>query len=266
MRQRRQLTLAVLALMLGAAAGARAQSGGTISGIVSDEGGAPIAGADVAASGAKVHAITDSAGRFTLHPLDGGFYTVQARRLGYLAQRVTTDLDKNGHVDLAFHLVVRPALLDSVVVTADGKCPELKYSGFVCRRARGNGVFFTDDDLFDKGAREIGDIFRGVDGFRVEMRPSTFGRIPVPLSTHGGLCLNALVNGRPSALTNPIPRYADQMIAVEIYATAASVPDEYQRYAWGTTGRESQQFESHRGMIPNAAERCALVVYWTRFS
>jgi hypothetical protein len=256
----------VVVLALGAATRAQAQSGATIAGVVVDESGAPIPDADVAASGARVHARTDSAGRFSLSPLDGGFYTVQARRLGYIAQRVTTDLEKNGRVDLTFHLVQRPAMLDSVVVTADGRCAELKYSGFVCRRAAGKGVFFTDEELFDKGAREIGDIFRGVDGFRVEMRPSEFGRIPVPLSTRGGLCLNALVNGRPVALTNPIPRYADQMIAVEIYATASMVPDEYQRYAWGTTGRESQQFGTHRGVIPNATERCALVVYWTRFS
>lgn len=254
--------LALLALILPAAT-ARAQRTGVIAGVVVGEDGKPIADVEVAASADNARARTDSAGRFEIRDLDGGFYTVRARRLGYFPARLTTDLSKNGRADLKIELKVRPAFLDSIVVTASGKCSATGYSGFLCRRQREKGVYLTDDDIFDKNAREIGDIFRGVPGFRIEERPTPFGRLPFPLATHASGCLNALVNGRVVDPTNPIPRFADEMIAVEIYPTPADVPEEYQRFAWGRAGRQTQVFRD-RGM--SSGDRCAVVIYWTRYT
>jgi hypothetical protein len=156
---------------------------------------------------------------------------------------------------------VRPAILDSIVVTASGHCAPAQYSGFMCRRQGGKGVYLTDDDIFDKNAREIGDIFRGVPGFRIEERPTPFGRLPFPFATKASGCLNALVNGRVVDVTNPVPRFADEMIAVEIYASPSEIPEEYSRFAWGRSGRQTQAFRNSGG-----ADRCALVIYWTRYS
>src|SRR5881394_3550790 len=81
---------------------------GSITGTVMDELGHPIVDADVHAFPESVHARTDSAGRFILAKLGSGFYHVRARHLGFTSAEVTTDLAKNGHVDLKFELKARP--------------------------------------------------------------------------------------------------------------------------------------------------------------
>ena len=236
-----------------------AQRTGVIAGTVVDPTGRPLAEAEVIASAENARARTDSAGHFEIRNLEPGQYNVRVRRVGYEPGRSTADLSHGGKVDVRFELKARPALLDSVFIIADGNCPDRSYVGFICRRKTGKGVYFTDDDLFDRNAREIGDIFRGVAGFRIEMRPSPWGQLPTPISTRASLCLNAIVNGMPSASTNPIPRYADELVAVEIYASPSDVPAEYQRFAWGRQGRQTQSYSDRGG----TGDRCSLVVYWT---
>jgi hypothetical protein len=236
---------------------ARAQTGGTIAGVVRDASGAPIAEADVFALPGKARTRTDSAGKFTLTDVSAGFYHVRVRRIGFKPTEITTDITSNGHADLKFELVARPLILDSVVVSADGKCPTMSYMGFACRRQRGKGVYLTDDDLADKGAVELGEVFTDVSGFRIEHRPTRFGLKPIAYSQRG--CLNALVNGRPIALTNQLPRFATEVLAVEIYSLPSSVPVEYQRYVWDRAIRQSST-----PLGPDRGEQaCSLVVYWT---
>jgi hypothetical protein len=149
---------------------------GSITGTVTDELGHPIADADVHAFPESIHARTDSTGHFILTRLGSGFYHVRVRRLGFASTEVTTDLAKNGHVDLKFELKVRPAILDSVVIEASGKCPPISYGGFNCRRRTGKGVYLTDDDIGEKGAIELGDVFDSIPGFRTEVRFTPYGR------------------------------------------------------------------------------------------
>jgi hypothetical protein len=249
------------ALLLALVSGQRgfAQDGATIAGVVRDETGRPIEGADVYAFPEKGRAKTDTAGRFSIRNLPSGYYHVRVRRLGFRPTEVTTELGGNGRVDLKIELALRPAMLDSVIVQADGKCAAVSFTGFNCRKQRGKGVFLTDDDLADKGAIELGEVFRDVNGFRLEMRPTRFGSKPIPFANHG--CLNALVNGRPLALTNPLPQYATELIAVEIYELPSSAPAEYQRYVWD---RSVRQTAAPLGRDRND-QPCSLVVYWTSF-
>lgn len=257
-------SILLLAVLAAAAlpASLSAQKTGVIAGVIVDEGGKPIAEADVVASADNAHVKSDSAGKFEIRNLEAGQYNVRIRRIGFFPARTTADLGRGGRADLHVEMKVRPAILDSVVVVADGKCPDRSYTGFLCRKRAGKGVYMTDDDIFDKNAREIGDVFRGVPGFRIELRPSIWGALPTPLPLKGSRCLNALVNGRLPSPTNQMPRFADQMVAVEIYSTASEVPTEYQAYTWGRQGRQSQVYADRDA----SAEHCALVVYWTILS
>jgi hypothetical protein len=250
-------TAVVLSLLLASALPAQ----GTISGVVLDQAGRPIRDADVMILGDKARGRTDSTGRFTIANVEKGFYHVRARRLGFAPSEVTTDLSKNGKVELSFELKVRPAILDSVRVIASGRCPDRTIIGYYCRKRMTNGVFLSDDDLADRGAIELGDIFRDVDGFRVDMVPTPWGAKPRPLATRGARCLNALVNGLPAASTNQLPEYAVNVIAVEIYASPSDVPSEYQRFVSMRTNRQSSSPVGRDS--PNA--RCSLVVYWTEY-
>ena len=250
----------VLSLASGVSALAQHQSGGTISGTVLDEAGRPIDGADVYAFPEKNRAKSDSTGRFSIGGLPSGFYHVRVRRIGFRPAEVTTDLNTGGHADVKIELAARPVLLDSVIVQADGKCIATSFRGFNCRKQRGKGIYLTDDDIADKGAIELGEVFRDIDGFRLETRPTRYGPKPSPFSTRGG-CINALVNGRPLSLTNPLPLYATDLIAVEIYPTASTAPTEYQRYVWDPTIRQVSPIVGR----DRTDQPCSLAVYWTSF-
>jgi hypothetical protein len=258
-----RVTVAAIVLMtVGGVAevGAQAPAGGTIAGVVLDESGRPVTDADVYALPEKARARTDSAGRFSIAKLGAGFYHVRVRHIGYRPTEITTDLANNGRADLKFELAQRPVVLDSVVVQADGKCPPVSYAGFNCRKRSGKGVYLTDDDLADKGAVELGEVFVDVEGFDIDIRPTRLGLKPVPFAKRGG-CINALVNGRPMALSNPLPDFATELIAVEIYASSRSVPAEYQQYVWSRDIRQSSpRVGKDRGDQP-----CSLAVYWTSF-
>jgi hypothetical protein len=252
--------LLVAACLAGATRVALAQDAvGTITGTVRDEAGHPIANADVAALPGTAHTHTDSAGHFALTPLDGGSYRVRVRHLGYLVNDAAADLPDHGKLDLTFELKIRPAILDTVVVEADGNCAALEFGGFNCRKTRGHGTYLTDDDIADRGENWLGEVFGGVRGFRVDSTATPFGRMPVPVPMVGQRCLAALVNGRPVSLTNQPPRWADQLLGVEIYSSASDVPKEYERYVWHSTPLSL-------GGAERSGTRCSLVVYWTAYS
>jgi hypothetical protein len=236
-------------------------NGASITGVVVDDSGQPIADADVFAFPETARVRTDSAGHFAIVNLDAGSYNVRARHLGFSPGEITADVSKNGHVGVKIEMTRRPVMLDSVVVLADGTCPATSYRGFNCRKRTGKGVYMTDDDLADKGAIELGDAFRDVSGFRLEMAITPYGQKPRPIPTRGSGCLNALVNGRPLAVTNPLPLVATDLLAIEIYSRPSEVPNEYQRYVWQ---RGMRQSSSHLGR-DTANEPCSLVVYWTSY-
>src|SRR5438105_1920628 len=187
---------------------------------------------------------TDSAGRFALTGLGGGSYTVRARKLGFApGDPWTADFSKNSHLEITLELGrVMPAL-DTVVVTADGRCSARSLDGFTCRRARGKGTFLDYTEIDEKDERFTADLFRTIEGFRVDMRPRRAdlpARVVVP--TTGFRCLVQLVDGHPVNPANRIPEYAGDVVALEVYRRRDDVPKEYQTYVF---------------------QPCSLVVYWT---
>ncbi len=140
--------------------------------------------------------------------------------------------------------------LDTVLVNADGSCPERSLDGFMCRKQRGDkGVFMDYMDIDDKDELSTADLFRDIPGFRVDVRPTRTGnrRIPVPA---GLKCLVSLVNGRPATAANFIPDLPGDLMALEVYPLADDVPKEYQRYI----------FDSREG------QRCGLAIYWDMYA
>jgi protocatechuate 3,4-dioxygenase beta subunit len=85
-------------MLLGSAAGAQpttnvqpAEQAAVIHGLVTDDAGAPVAGAMVSAIGAAtIFAISDRSGKFELGALAPGSYLVRAHRAGFAASRTVT--------------------------------------------------------------------------------------------------------------------------------------------------------------------------------
>jgi len=236
----------LLSLLLSATAGA--QQGATITGTVRDSASRPVAGADVVALPGAHRARSDSAGKFTITGLDGGSYTVRARRLGFAPTETTVDISSNARLNIALTLDQRMPMLDTVIVRADGTCPDRTLDAFACHRKFGKGLYLDYTDIDEKDPIYAADIFRDIQGFRVDVRSTRSGpvRVAVPSNFH---CLVSLVDGRPVSPANPIPTSPIDVIALEVYRQPDDVPKDYERYIWPNTGM--------------ATGRCMLVVYWT---
>ncbi|HEY1951317.1 MAG TPA: SusC/RagA family TonB-linked outer membrane protein [Gemmatimonadaceae bacterium] len=115
---------AVLALLVGVASVASAQSGATISGTVSSQDGTPLPGATVLIQGTTIGTHTDDAGRYTIvvpaSRANGQSAVLLARTIGYAATQVPITLTAGANLSQNFSLVVNPLNLDVVVVTGAG--------------------------------------------------------------------------------------------------------------------------------------------------
>jgi len=247
------VAMMLIALPLAAQQPATPPRGGTITGVVRDSLARPVAGADVVAIPGESHARTDSTGRFVLTGLDNGAYTVRARKLGYAPAEWSVDLSKSGRLDIGLVLSQRMAALDTVRVRADGTCSPHSLDGFFCRRKLSKGLFLDYTDIDDKRTTYTADLFRDIDGFRVDVRPTSRGPIRVPVALEGWRCLNTLVDGWPVTGANQIPELSWDVVAMEVYKLPADVPREYEKYAWTSP-------------FARQAARCSLVVYWTQFA
>jgi Carboxypeptidase regulatory-like domain len=139
--------------------------GGTLRGVVRDSANHPLGNAEVVATPGPHRARTDSLGRFTMTGIGGGQYIVHGRKLGYSPGEATADLRDNGSLDVTLTLEHRMADLDTVVVSADGSCPERSVDGFLCRQKRGDkGVFMDYMDIDDKDPLSTADLFRDIPG------------------------------------------------------------------------------------------------------
>lgn len=239
--------LALPLILLPAVAGAQ---GGTLRGVVRDSANRPLANAEVVATPGPHRARSDSLGRFTIAGIGGGQYILHARKLGYSPGEATAELHDNGSLDVTLTLEHRMADLDTVVVSADGSCPERSLDGFLCRQKRGDkGVFMDYLDIDDKDPLSTADLFRDIPGFRVDVRPTRDGnrRIPVASGLH---CLVSLVDGRPATAANFVPDFPGDLMALEVYPTPDEVPKEYQRYMWDS----------------RAGQRCGVAVYWDMYA
>lgn len=227
-----------------------AAQGGTLRGFVRDSADRAVANAEVVATPGPHRARTDSLGRWVMTGVDGGQYQVHARKLGYSPGEATAELHDNGTLEVKLTLEHRMANLDTVVVNADGSCPERTLDGFLCRQKRGDrGVFMDYMDIDDKDQLSTADLFRDIPGFRVDIRPTRNGnrRIPVP---SGLRCLVSLVDGRPATAANFVPDLPGDLMALEVYSTPEEVPKEYQRYMWDS----------------RAGQRCGVAIYWDMYA
>ncbi|HVE35657.1 MAG TPA: carboxypeptidase-like regulatory domain-containing protein [Gemmatimonadaceae bacterium] len=236
---------ALLSLVVASTAAAQ---GATITGTVRDSASRPVANADVVALPGQHRTRSDSAGKFTISGMGGGSYTVRARKLGFAPTETTVDISGDGRLNVVLTLDQRMPTLDTVIVRADGSCPDRTLDAFTCHRKFGKGLYLDYTDIDEKDAIYAADIFRDIQGFRVDVRSTRTGpmRVAVPSNFH---CLVSLVDGRPVSLANPVPTSPIDVIALEVYRQPDDVPKEYERYIWPNTSR--------------ADGRCMLVVYWT---
>lgn len=130
--------------------GANAQS--ILSGIVIDSLGAPIAGAQVSASGVPYRSITDESGGFHMSGVPSGSVQLSVRRLGFSPVILPLTMPSG---DLALDsVVVRllhiPAALPTVTVRKDRVNYTGRLAGYYQRLEKRNGGYFITREQIDR--------------------------------------------------------------------------------------------------------------------
>jgi len=212
-----------------------------VTGIVTNNGGVPLAGAFVTVQGGASTAKTALDGTFTLTGVPLGTQAILVRRVGFSPMERPLDITMNGPNTMAFRLTEYHPQLEPVEVKAK-ITDELQRVGFERRRKRGQGHYLTEDDIDKAQAAYTSDLLRRLAGLRV-LGSGTGLSVT---TSRGNGCVNYLVDRNTVDPDNKLS--IDEVVnprdvaAIEFYQPI-DIPAEFE------TGRNSG---------------CGLVVIWTR--
>jgi hypothetical protein len=245
----------ILAGMAGAAvcltnASAAAQAGaigtGGIKGFVHDSGGLGIVGVEVTIAGSANRYETDESGKFELAKISPGSLSLRFRRLGFRPDTIELTIMAGQTVPLDLRINRVAIAIAPMIVYGRGTLTGWR-AGFYSRRDRGNGHFYTREEIEKRNPAMTTDLFRTIPGARVMNGPGGFQRFIRFRGNRAGCAPLTWLDGSPLGagefdLDAISPRSIE---AMEIYAGPATVPS---------------QFVSVRGV----ASACGVIVIWTR--
>jgi hypothetical protein len=201
----------------------------TLTGVVYNNAGRGIPGADVTVQGAASTTVTDSTGHFQLHNLPGGTQTLAIRKVGYGEKDLPVDVSATNPQNLIVKIEQAAPVLAKVTVTAKWE-QELKKIGFTDRQKTGLGRYQTREEIEGKLPQNITDVFATTPGLQVDY---SSGQQPVLKSSRsaGGGCVNYYIDGIQYKEQSP-GDINDYMRPTEIEATevynAEETPGEFQ--------------------------------------
>jgi hypothetical protein len=121
------------------------------------------------ASGDRLIAVSDSAGRFTIRVKGAGVYRISAAHLSYATSTATLDLAEQVQVEVLLRLAVAALELPALEVIARSRAPDafLEQVGFYDRKGAGFGVFLDPDEIERRRPLHTTDLFQRMSGVRV---------------------------------------------------------------------------------------------------
>ena len=214
-----------------------------MSGKVTDKKGNALPGASVSVQGAAPTTTTNDAGQYVLRGLPNGTQALEIRKLLFAPARVTVDLSNRTPRTANVQLAPAPPTLATVVV--EGKTEKgLRDVGFTSRQHAGIGHFVTADQIAERGAIRLTDIFSQMPGIRVNytVDPPTL----VGTRDAQGGCITYVFDGVATPMDDPGDfdsfMQPNEIAAVEVY-TASEAPPQY-----STPGKSS----------------CTVIMIWTK--
>jgi hypothetical protein len=237
-RPRRPAAFAVALLLISAAPGAvRSQMSGTLTGVVRDSAGAPVAHAQLFMRGTR--ATSDSLGRYRLAAVPAGFDTLSVRRVGFAP--FETGLDIAGGTERVFDVYLRavPGVLPRVTTQADST-DRVYLADFYRHRDAGTGVFLNRREIEAKKALRTSDILRRFPGMRFVTDRG--GRTQLRMS-RSNCAPDYWIDGQRAPLLNIDDVPLQDIEALEVYRGESGMPPEF----------------NNRGN-----RQCGAVVIWTR--
>ena len=206
----------------------------------------PIAGAQVAISGAAISANTNERGVFTLSGAPGGTQTLLIRALRYAPEQRTVDLFGETPLSIDVRLTSLKHVLDTIRVTAS-RLYAAGGNGFAQRRKSGFGTYLDSADIERTRPFEATRLLRSLNGIdvvgtginqRILMRGVMYPCEPSIVID--GVRLPDLTGADLNMMVAP-----EEIAGMEVYTSAGTVP---------------AQFKG----LSQASMRCGAVVVWTK--
>ena len=198
--------------------------GATVHGQVRDGGGATLSGARITRDGSTASVESDEAGLFHLPGVPAGTVTLVARRIGFAAETLAVRVPGAGAVAVEMTLQRLAMPLEAVVVHGRR---ELRgpLAGFYRRMERGEGRYFTAEQIERRGVMSLSDLLRGIPGVQIQSRRGIQsirirGSSVAPLVWLDGVSMSA---GEVDLDAFDPRRFA----GVELYSGPATVPVEF---------------------------------------
>jgi hypothetical protein len=216
---------------------------GTVTGLVHDDAGKPIAGVEVSPLERVAPVRTDTAGRFIIDSVDSGTLSLRFRRLAFEPVVLNVQVPPADTTDVDVTLSVVAHRLTGVVVQADAR--QLRsLADFNVRRQRGVGHFITRYEIEQRHPMLLSDMMRMVPG--AILTPGTGGRAVLHFARNGRAHCppQYFVDGIQVTGYNIDDMPPGDVEGIELYPGTTGVPPQYNR--------------------PFGDTECGTVLIWTR--
>jgi hypothetical protein len=216
-----------------------------LSGRVINAAGAPVPNARVDIQGTGAATLSRQDGSFGFSDLPSGTQAVVVRQLGFEPVEVAVELSARTPRQVTVTMAKPARVLETVAVTADKVAAGLDQVGFNRRQKSGFGYFMDTEDIENRQATRMTDLFRTVPSLRVV--PSGMDYVIESARDVQGGCVKYVVDGAqyqalfPGDIDRIMPPH--DVAAIEVYS-GSSTPAEFQA-AGGSS--------------------CTTIVMWSRF-
>ena len=223
---------------------------GVVAGVVRDDGGAVISGAQVSLAGLLGRGATGTDGSFRLSgPI--GPRTLVVRRIGFLPESLAVTVDPGGVTEVTVRLAASAQQVAPLVIQARRPRYTGRLGGFYARRDNGQGRYFDADDIDARNPQLVSDLLRTVPGARITRNGGE------SVVTFRGQSCTPLVwiDGMPAATAYLDPDVFEprSLAGIEVYSGPATIPIELTwargRHACGVIALWTR-LDSPRGRTP----------------
>ena len=222
--------------------------------------GMPVDGAVVNLLASGYGAITDSAGNFRIPQTWAGRDTVEVRFIGYEPSTTPIELAPRETSRVTLLLSPTAVRVADLVVEVRQTRRSRNLEGFLERKDRGFGEFFTPRDIVLRNPRLPSDLMRGIPG--VTVGRIQYGKAPVFIGTGERLgCPPAIyLDGVYQAGMDLDDIPAEDLGAVEVYKGITDTPMEFMRSS-STCGAiviwtpSTIDFQDWIGRVPDPFDR-----------
>lgn len=203
----------------------------TISGLVRNEAGDALSGAQVMVWGSGNTTTTRDNGRFAITGLPAGTQTVEVRYVGFAPKRAIVDLASGRSVSTTITMSERADVLDGMIVYGVDRQLANDLEGFNQRRKLGFGHFITRTDIERQSPIRFTDLFRSSPGLRIVSTGGLdYSLVASHGSSSGGVCRPLIfINGVRLANSEGLDMMVDphEVAGVEIYNGVGETPPQF---------------------------------------